>query len=104
MKNKKEIEEWKNRLNNSQITGHISGRHLIGIDDGDDTGYGDSEFMYLDEWIDLRIQSEKDKWKARVLEIIGEDEETSTVLYGASQAFIHRNQLRQQLREKVEKL
>ena len=52
----KEIEEFIEKLNNSAITGHISGRHLIlvgGKQDREWTGgdYEESEYRFLDEYI-----------------------------------------------------
>lgn len=52
----KEIEEFVGKLNNSTITGHISGRHLIlvgGEQDRKWTGgdYEENEYRFLDEYI-----------------------------------------------------
>lgn len=50
-------ERWVDRLNNSTITGHISGRHLIKIHSREDFN-DENEYIYLDEWIKRVIKSE----------------------------------------------
>jgi hypothetical protein len=48
--------DWKEKLNTSKITGHISGRKLIMISSKEEEGpYGENEYMFLDEWIENRI-------------------------------------------------
>lgn len=50
-------EEWKRRLNDSRITGHISGRHLIQTEEKDNS-YGENEYAFLDEWIERAVISQ----------------------------------------------
>lgn len=56
-----QIEEWEDILNNSHITGHISGRHLILIKGKKDRkwdggGYEENEYEYLDDFIKRLLQ------------------------------------------------
>lgn len=54
------IEKALEKLNNSTITGHISGRHLILIGGKKDRkwdggGYEENEYQYLDEWFEKKL-------------------------------------------------
>lgn len=53
--------DWEETLNNSCITGHISGRHLIQINVKEDQ-YDENEYVYLDEW----IKNKKRIWEKQV--------------------------------------
>lgn len=60
------LEDWEIELNNSFITGHISGRHLILVDGKKDrewvgAEYEENEYQYLDEWINRIITAEREK-------------------------------------------
>lgn len=88
MKNKKEIEiieDWQE------------------AEDWFDSLYDTDREKYF--MISFIVDSRKKKWKAEMMEIVGEDEEVSPHLTIGQDGFVKgRNQLRQQLREKIEKL
>lgn len=60
-----ESEGWREILNNSRITGHISGRHLILVSPKEDI-YSDNEYDFLDDWFSRRLQDQRNKLIERV--------------------------------------
>lgn len=58
--------QWQEVLNRSNITGHISDRHLIML--GSKDNYDDNEYGFLDEWFAAQIKLAKEKDKERLLE------------------------------------
>lgn len=71
-----EINGWAERLNNSKITGHISGRHLILASPKEDN-HDDNEYSYLDEWIRNLLRRHSQEIKRRIKKEILEMENTN---------------------------
>lgn len=60
-------EEWKEQLNKSKITNHVSGRHLVLISPKEDI-YDDNEYSFLDEYISRIIKTAVAAERARIAE------------------------------------